>query len=316
MSEVGCAGILVADMFCGPMRALPEPGQLMVLDGFPMRLGGCAWNVALALARQGVGVDVCGCVGRDAQAHVVLDALRGAGLGCDQIVRTDAEPTSATVILLIEGQDRRFIHVFGANKCFQVEQIDRRWLADLKVFYLGGLFLMPGIVIEQLSELLQFCKERGILTVVDVAVPEGFEPGKHFDALAGHIDYFLPNDDEAAQITGESDPRRQVRALLDRGVGTAIITRGDQGLIAAADKTLYQSGVFATEVVDPSGAGDAFTAGVITGALRGWDVPAMLSYASALGASCTRKVGCTDGVFTGADAEAFLKANELGVREE
>jgi len=65
--------------------------------------------------------------------------------------------------------------------------------------------------------------------------------------------------------------------------------------------------------VDPSGSGDAFSAGVITAIRRGWDMPRMLSYASALGASATRAVGTTDGVYTSTEAEAFVAAHSLVV---
>ena len=49
MAEVGCAGILVADMFCGPMQALPREGQLLAIDAIEPGAGGCAANVAISL---------------------------------------------------------------------------------------------------------------------------------------------------------------------------------------------------------------------------------------------------------------------------
>ena len=63
MAEVGCAGILVADTFCGPMKRLPREGELLAIDEMPSKAGGCAANVAIDLAKQGVAADVCGCVG-------------------------------------------------------------------------------------------------------------------------------------------------------------------------------------------------------------------------------------------------------------
>ena len=69
-------------------------------------------------------------------------------------------------------------------------------------------------------------------------------------------------------------------------------------------------------MVDPSGAGDAFDAGVITGILRGWDLPQMLRFASALGASAVRAIGTTQGVFSTSEAEAFLAANHLEAKQD
>ena len=68
-------------------------------------------------------------------------------------------------------------------------------------------------------------------------------------------------------------------------------------------------------VVDPSGPGDAFDAGLITGILRGWELPRLVTYASALGASAVRAVGTTQGVFTMLEAEAFLAAHRLEISQ-
>src|SRR5687768_12015783 len=143
MSRIGCAGILVEDTFCGPMRELPREGQLLALDAMAVRAGGCAANVAIDLAKQGLSVDVVGCLGRDPAAEVVLACLGEHGVGCTQIVRSDRDQTSKTVILLVDGEDRRYLHVFGANKAFTVEHIKHAWLESLSVFYLGGLFALP-----------------------------------------------------------------------------------------------------------------------------------------------------------------------------
>ena len=133
--------------------------------------------------------------------------------------------------------------------------------------------------------------------------------------LLPHIDWFVPNDDEAERFTGHADPRQQLRALQKCGANTIIITRGGHGAVAARRKQMWECGAYRMNTVDPSGSGDAFTAGVITGIAREWDFPRTLRYASALGTSATRAVGTTDGVFTAAEAEAFVKANPFEVRE-
>jgi sugar/nucleoside kinase (ribokinase family) len=92
-----------------------------------------------------------------------------------------------------------------------------------------------------------------------------------------------------------------------------IITQGHAGVMAARGEACWRAGTYSASVMDPSGAGDAFAAGVITGILRGWNVPEMLRYGSALGASATRAIGTTDGVFTFKEAESFVKSNPLEI---
>jgi sugar/nucleoside kinase (ribokinase family) len=315
VADVGCAGILVADTFCGVLDALPAPGELLALDAMPASAGGCAANVAINLAKQGVSVDVIGCLGRDAAAHTVIDGLNNAGVSTEQIIYVD-EKTSQTVILVVRGEDRRFLHMFGANKSLSMRHMTRDWLQTLKVFYLGGVYVLPGVDPAQLADTLRFCREHGVTTVVDVVLPKTL---RNFDDLRlwlPHVDYFVPNDDEARQITGLDDPAEQTRALTGLGARYVVVTAGEGGLVAAGEGRLWRAGAFQVEAVDMSGSGDAFSAGLITGIVRGWDMPRMLRFASAMGASATLAMGTTTSVFTTAQAEAFLQTHLLEIVEE
>ena len=313
MADVGCAGILVADMLCGPMAELPKEGQLLAVDAMPSKSGGCAGNAAVGLAKQGLAVDVVGCLGKDAAAKIVLSSLEDCGVNCEQVTCCDGYPTSQTVILLVEGHDRRYIHCFGANRAFSCEHISSSWLSGLKAFYLGGFFAMPSVKGEQLREVLDTCRKNGVTTIVDVVIPQTLSGFGELEPLLPLIDFFVPSDDEAAQITGQSDPVDQVRAIQERGAKTVVITQGKKGAIAASGKDLWRSASYKVDVIDPSGSGDAFTGGLIAAALRGWEMPRVLAYAAALGASATRAIGCTDGVFSAQEAEAFLEAHTLPI---
>ena len=317
MTQVGCAGILVSDTFCGPMKELPREGQLLALDAMPTKAGGCAANVAIDLTKQGIFVEVAGCLGNDSSARVLLASLEESNVGASHIVYSPELPTSKTVILLVAGQDRRYIHSFGANAAFTVGHIDRDWVRGLQIFYLGGLFLMPAFQPEELLDLLRFCRGNGVTTVVDVVIPQNATiPGDRLalGPLLSAIDYFLPNEDEAQLMTGLSDPLEQLRTFNRWGANTVVITCGRKGAIAGKGQEFWQTGIYPiSNAVDPSGCGDAFAAGLVTGIVKGWDMPAMIQYASALGASAIRALGTTDGVFTASQAEEFIKTNRLEI---
>jgi sugar/nucleoside kinase (ribokinase family) len=315
MADIGCAGILVADTFCGPMPALPMEGQLLTLDAMPVKAGGCAANVGIGLVKQDWSVDVVGCLGDDASANVLRSCLEDYGVNCEFVTYIQERPTSKTVILIVAGQDRRYIHVVGANEVFTCRHIDHDWLRQLKAFYLGGLFGLPGIDLAELGELLQMCRDNNVITFVDILAPESLQGVDSIKDLLPRIDYFLPNDDEAAQISGTTDPVDQLRIFRDHGANTVVITCGKRGSVANQHGKLWTCGVYSVTSIDASGAGDAFTAGLITAVLRGLDLPDVLAYASAIGASATRAVGCTDGVFTADEAEAFIRSNTIAVEE-
>jgi sugar/nucleoside kinase (ribokinase family) len=313
MAEVGCAGILVADSICGPIARLPRAGELLSVGPIPSKVGGCAANVAIDLAKQGVAAEICGCIGADDAGEMLRHTIAAAGVGCEQILCIDSHPTSKTVILLVEGEDRRFLHNFGANSAFEVGQIRREWIDSLKVFYLGGLFVMPSVRTNELIELLKYCRQRGVASVVDVVVPQTHSGMAELSPLLPYIDYFLPNDDEAHRLTGETEPRRQIDVFLRHGANTVIVTCGPQGSIAARGKDRWEAACYAVEALDPTGSGDAFAAGVVAGVLRQWEMPDLLRYAAALGASAVTALGTTDGVFTAEQAQAFVAKNPLKI---
>lgn len=316
MAAVGCAGLLVEDSFCGPVSALPPEGALLILDNIPVRAGGCAANVAISLARQSVSVEVAGCVGRDTGADMLRNAFTAAQVGCTRVVGVESSSTSKTVILLIEGQDRRYFHAIGANRAFSVEHLPLSWLSTLKVFYLGGLCALPGIDFEKLRVLLKRCREFGVTTIVDVVAPHNFDDVAKIKTLLPFVDTFVPNEDESRVITGLTRPSDQLRAFESAGANTVIVTRGGNGCIALHRGEMYSCGAYQMEVVDPSGSGDAFTSGVIASLLRGATMPDILQYASAMGASATRAAGTTDSVFSAPQAQAFIKAHPLTVIKE
>lgn len=315
MAEVGCAGLLVEDTFCGPIAALPPQGSLLVLDDMPERAGGCAANVAIDLAKQGISADVVGCIGPDVRANVLLKTFEKHGVGFSRVASVQGYRTSRTVIVLIEGEDRRYLHYVGANQAFTVEHIPRLWLSELKVFYLGGLFALPGINFEKLAELLAYCRSIEVLTVLDVVAPQSLRGMTQLEPLLPLIDVFVPNNDEARAFTGVTEPRDQLRAFERAGANTVIVTCGSRGAVAIRGGKTFSCGAYQMHVIDPSGTGDAFTAGVIRSLLMGWDLPQTLRYASAVGASVTRAAGTTDTLFSAAEADEYLTENPLVVAE-
>jgi sugar/nucleoside kinase (ribokinase family) len=130
-----------------------------------------------------------------------------------------------------------------------------------------------------------------------------------------HTDFFMPNDEEAHALTGEGKPRDQAERFLDEGCKTVVITQGRHGTLLMNDSTVYQAGVFPIDFVDGSGSGDAFAAGFIAGLVEKRETADILRFASAIGASACTKLGCTTGVFTRPEADAFLRDHPLTITQ-
>ncbi|MBE0688842.1 MAG: hypothetical protein IH587_01815, partial [Anaerolineae bacterium] len=115
---------------------------------------------------------------------------------------------------------------------------------------------------------------------------------------------------------GLFDPLEQAKLFRDCGAGTVIITQGKHGALALRGNDVWRANAFHVDAIDPSGGGDAFSAGIITGIVRGWHMPQMLQYGGVLGASATLAPGTTTGVYNAAQAEAFLATHQLTVTQE
>ncbi len=312
--DVLCVGIIVADHICTPIDHVPAAGELVLADRLLLTSGGCAANCSVDLAKMGVNAAVLGRVGDDLFGPIVREMLKKDGVDTTSILTTPNSDTSQTLIVNVKGQDRRFIHTFGANAKLRASDIPLERVKSAKVLYVGGYLLMPNLDQEGLLHVFQAARAEGVKTVLDVGVPKPGEYLSQLNQLLPHVDVFLPNDDEAEMILNEPDPYRQALRFQDMGAGTVIITRGEQGSILVHGQERLEAGIFRMDYIDGSGSGDAFDAGYIVGLLRDEDSSGCLSLASALGASCVRAVGTTPGVFTAQECAAFLQDNQLQIK--
>lgn len=310
-TPVVCAGLVVADHVSPPLDHLPRPGELVAVEDLVLNIGGGAANTAVDLARLGVRATICARVGDDFFGRFASETLRTRGVDGSGLKVDPSQATSQTLIVNVRDEDRRFIHAGGANRSFVAEDLDEMLARNPRVLHIGYFLILPHLDALALADRFRRARAGGTITLLDVATPG---PGDYVDRLRvvlPETDIFVPNTDEAALILGEADPIRQARAFREMGARRVVITLGEKGAISLSDELQVRIGVYPTRFVDGSGGGDAFNAGYILGLLEGRPERECLELASAIGASCVRAVGTTEGVFTRDEAEAFLRGHEL-----
>jgi sugar/nucleoside kinase (ribokinase family) len=161
---------------------------------------------------------------------------------------------------------------------------------------------------------MQHAQQKNCKVVLNICIAQdsGVDPRRCLSLLE-NVDVFVPNEDEALILTGEKIPALQAKALRQSCAGRVVITRGVKGLYADDGECTVEMGIFRVPVVDPSGCGDCFTAGLIAALLRGWDTVRTLEFASAVGAIGAKALGCTDGVPSFSEVERFLKENKVDI---
>tara|TARA_R110002095_G_scaffold14425_2_gene18241 strand:- start:4320 stop:5282 length:963 start_codon:yes stop_codon:yes gene_type:complete len=309
-----CAGIIVADHVCKAIDHIPRPGELVLTDEMELTIGGCASNVAADLARLDRQVAIAGIVGQDVFGRYVEESLIQSGVHCDYLMKSDQLPTSGSFVINVQGEDRRFIHSVAANSLFTGETVTEEQIQSCRILYLGGYCLSEELSPENVETMFRIAQAAGVITVLDVVTPKPNDYWKMLKPVLPYSDYFLPNNDEGALITGESDPLRQARAFKEAGAKTVIITCGGEGSILMDDRGTIRSAVYPVNLVDGTGSGDAFVAGFIHGLLEGASPEECLTFGSALGHSCVRATGATAGIFTRSELNQFIGSHELQVK--
>jgi sugar/nucleoside kinase (ribokinase family) len=305
--------MVVTDHLCTPIAHLPAAGELVAVDELVLNIGGGAANAAVDLGRLGVRAAICARVGDDVFGRFATETLVASAVDVRALTIDRQRATSQTLIINVRGEDRRFIHSIGANLGFTSADLDAVLDPPPRVLAIGYFLILPELDAPGLAARFAAARARGTATVLDVAIPG---PGRYLESLRAvlpHTDLFVPNTDEAALILGETDPIRQARAFHDMGARRVVVTRGSAGAIAVSDNLRIRLGAYPVTFVDGTGGGDAFVAGYIASLLDGLSEIDCLKLASAAGASCVRAVGASAGVFTRAEADAFIATHELPV---
>ena len=314
IKPVLCIGDLVADIFTSPITDIPKPGAPIITDKIDIYPGGNALNAAVALSRMGDPVSIAGSIGDDVLGTLLLHHLKELGLNVSGVTAEKGESTASTIILRVEGEDRRYIMNLGVGDGFTGKHLTHDLIPDNGVVLAGGYLKLDTWDDDHLSDFLKTAQARKNITILNVChVQNSDTDPKRVLPLLKYIDVFLPNEDEAKAITGEQELAEQAIRLHKAGAKNVIITRGPEGLFASDGNNHINMGSYKVEIIDPSGCGDCFTAGCIAALRRGWDITSVLKFGSASGALGATALGCTNGIPHFNDVNQFADNNALDI---
>lgn len=292
-----CLGIAVADLIGGPLTDIPRRADLVLADRMGLYPGGCAVNTATVLAHLGLPATIIAKVGDDPLGDFMVRTLVERHVEVGEIKRDPEAGTSASMVMVDPDGERRFFHYIGANACLSAEDVDLELVGSAAILHLAGFFLMPGLDGESAAALLRYARGAGVITTLDTAWDA---QGSWMDLIAPclpFIDYLVPNLIEARAISGLENPAEVACFLLDQGVGTVAIKMGAAGcLVMSDDRVPHRFPAYQVQVVDATGAGDAFAAGFIAGAYFDWPLDQTARLACAVGALCVTGMGALGGI--------------------
>lgn len=267
-------GSCVMDLLCGPVLLDAPIGAGTLHNIQPPRAlpGGITSNAGIAMRRLGLRVAVASYVGDDAWGTLLRDTLVREGVETQHLAIHPDAPTSTTVVLVDEHAERSFLHAQGAPKridaAFFRERMDL-W-RNTGWMLLGYYPLLPNLI-DDLPDVMRELRAAGCKTALDSA--GGKTRGGSLEALAPvlpYMDLYIPSLGEAQTQTGEDDPKRMVTRYRKAGAAGIVGVKlgGADGVLLSQSPGNFHHQPSAKPpgpVIDTTGAGDCFLAGLIAG---------------------------------------------------
>jgi sugar/nucleoside kinase (ribokinase family) len=267
--------------------------QEKLVDGIGLGIGGAAAITAVAAARLGLRSALVAAIGDDPAGDFMLGQLAAAGVDTAAVVVRPGQPTGMTVALS-RGNDRAILTATGAMSTLTAADIPGDLIRRARHLHVSSYFLLERSLGPGLPAVLRAARRGGTTTSLDTNWdPELRWGGDTLGACLAETDVLLPNEAEARHLSGAAAIGPAAAALNGRGP-RVVVKLGARGALCADGQRWHRIELPARldhPVVDTTGAGDCFNAGLIAGLRRGLDLPEAAALGCAAGTASTAAVG-------------------------
>jgi sulfofructose kinase len=279
---------------------VPEPptfdADTMTLDGFARCGGGPVATALATLARLGAQVGYLGVMGDDESGRQALDDLRQRGVDTSRVVVRPGGRSHTCIVLVEAGTGRRSIlcerDTLGN---LPLTETDRRYIAGAQFLHLDGKFMTAAITAAG------WAREAGVHVSLDAN-----RPRLRLGELLPLVDVLITSTSFPATYTGHNDLAQAMRTLRALGPETVAVTLGPEGCAYLDGNQPVHVPSFAVDVVDTTGAGDAFHGAYLFGLLQDWGAAETARFANAVAALNCRVLGGRAALPTLTEARAFM----------
>ncbi len=302
MARIYVIGALVSDMIFN----VPDwvaPNRAVHASRVTLSPGGKALNQAAAACRLGADVTLAGCVGDDAFGDELRSSIQQVGVNVDHVLKHESAATSLAAIV-VKDNVPGFIGAPDASRKITAPDI-RAALAGISA---DDVLLVNFEIPQALVQLaLRLGKAAAATTVLNPA------PFFTSDSLALNdlrlVDVVIPNKLEAQLLTAchAERPDELAQRLFGLGVRQAVMTLGEAGSVFFEGSSRIEQPAFAVDVVDTTGASDAFVGAYGCGLAKGWHIRKILEFASAAAGLACAKHGAMSSMPTLAAVNRLLQ---------
>jgi ribokinase len=282
-------------------------GEKIYIDRYVLGIGGNATNTAVGIARLGLNVGLAAEIGKDEFSQKILTTLQNENINADFLSQTDKE-TSISIGLNYKGDRTLFTEHVERQHDFNFENLQTKFI------YLTSL---GNIWEKTYEEVLSLKKESDIKLVFNPGTIQLEKKGKVFMDILENTDYLFVNRQEAEEILYgkelnlKAENQREMNKLLYglRGLGAknVVVTDGGNGsFVQDFENEIQHFDIVKVEVVEKTGAGDAYTAGFLGAILNEKGIDEAMHWGALNSASVIRQIGAEKGLLTKRELEEKL----------
>ena len=261
-------------------------GETLSAERMDMFCGGKGFNQAIAFARAGSEVYFAGAVGSDGE--MLIDTLKANGVNVDHLKQT-AGPSGHAVIQVTPDGQNSIIILAGANGEITHEDADR----ILSAFSTGDLIVLQN-EISSVDYIIDRAEKAGMVVALN---PSPFDEKINTYDLS-KVDYLLVNEVEGALLTGNDSPEQIADAIHKQFPDTnVVLTLGCAGsMFIGKDGSILRSGIYETNAVDTTAAGDTYTGYFLSEMIKRNDFKAAQKMASIAGGLAVSRCGASSSI--------------------
>ena len=267
---------------------MPVFGETLIGSDFDMGPGGKGSNQAVGSARLGAESYFVGIIGNDKLGEIATDLYAAEGVNTRYLLKTQTMATGVGFIILNQAGNNGIILDMSANKLMDPAFVAS---AEDQIARSSVVMSVLEIPVPAAGEAMRLGRKHKALTLLNPA-PAAPLPG---DVIA-NVDVLTPNETELRVLMGlaPDDPtptETLAHRLQERGVKTIIVTRGEHGALILTDGEKIAVPPVKVEVVDTTGAGDAFNSGLAVALAEGQDILTAAKFGACAGALACTKLG-------------------------
>lgn len=267
-----------------------EDDKELLMDDASLVLGGSSSITAFNVAMLGARTGFVGWVGEDIFGRYVRERLIAAGVDV-RYLRTAARTKSGITIWATGERHKAGLTYAGTIAMLRASDVPSEYLKTARHLHVGAYFLQTRLHAGG-AALFRRARRLGLTTSLDTNWDPAGKWESNLDAVLGETDLFFPNEDEALQMTGETDVKRAAETLARRA-RVVVVKRGRKGALVWSKLGYAEVKARPVKAVDTTGAGDSFNAGFLEAYLRGEDLLACARRGVEAGARAVSKVGGT-----------------------